>query len=170
MQTKNKAKGTNIKPTQKKQKGLGPSEVALSSIFLFFDFLLVLLSSLLTSCLFRGCMFLSLLIFICHFLLFFFIVFLLFSSMMSTSYVFTYRARWHCTYFSFFCIIFFLPLLILPPLSPLFSPISPFSPFVYVLFQHDNPPPQKKKQTQKTDFVFTEMNRAGLSEFHKNGL
>ena len=39
-------------------------------MFLFFGFLLYLLSSLLTSCLFLGCMFLSLLIFLCPFLLF----------------------------------------------------------------------------------------------------
>ena len=77
-----------------------------------------------------------------------FLCFLLFSSMMSTSYVFTYRVRWHCAYFpslvssiSYFLLLFFLSLFLLFLIS---------SPFVYVLFQHDN--------------------RAGLSEFHQNGI
>ena len=60
--------------------------------------------------------------------------------MLSTSYVFTLRVRYHCTYFSFFWIVFFLH-----PLLFIRLPLFPFFFFVYLLCQHD--PPQKEHKS-----------------------
>ena len=80
------------------------------------------------------------------FVIYLFLLFLVFSSMLSTSYEFAFRVRYHCTYFSFFWIVFFLHPLLLLPLH-----LFPFS-SLSIYYSNMTPPPPPLKKI-KPDFV-----------------